>query len=67
MQFAILSSVAYLALPYFSSLSHKRHGFRKQNTEHKICFEYLNNFGCNKSHFKNNSATYCYECKQAFI
>jgi hypothetical protein len=32
----ILPSIACLTLPYFSSLSHKRHDFRKRVTEHKI-------------------------------
>ena len=41
----ILSFVGCLAVPYFSSLPHKRHAFReKKFTEHKICFGFLYNF-----------------------
>jgi len=33
----VLSSLTYPALPYFSILSHKRHDFRKEVIEHKMC------------------------------
>jgi hypothetical protein len=33
----ILSSAASQALLYFPTLSYKRHGFRKQIIEHKMC------------------------------
>ena len=47
------------ALQYFSILSHKRHDFRKQVTEHKMCFSILSTpFVWNISHSKKNWARY---------
>jgi multisubunit Na+/H+ antiporter MnhE subunit len=40
----ILSSVVSLAVQNFSTLSHKRHDFRRKVTVGKLCFNFLYNF-----------------------
>ena len=41
----ILSIVANLALPYFSTLSREGHDLKKKKvTGHKMCFDFLYNF-----------------------
>jgi hypothetical protein len=55
----IFSSVGCLALPYFSTLSHKRHGFRKKFIEHKMCILiFSTTFVLNISDSSKISATY---------
>ena len=55
----ILPSVASLAVPHFSTLSHKRHDFREKVIEYKICvLIFSTTFLRNISHSKKNSARY---------
>ena len=63
----ILPSVACLALPYFSTLSHKLHDFRKKKkvTEYKMCvLTFSTNFVWNISHSRKNSARRYHKCTQ---
>ena len=49
----ILSSVAFPAVPYFSTLCHKRHDFRKNVIEHNICvLIFSTTFGGDISHYE---------------
>ena len=53
----ILSSAARPALPYFSTLSPKRHDLPKKVTEYKLCVViFSTTFASNISHSKQNSA-----------
>jgi hypothetical protein len=53
------------ASPCFSTLSNKRHDFRKKVTEHKMCvLIFSTHFIWNFSHSKENSARYCHKCEK---
>jgi len=61
----MLPSLAWLALAYFSTLSHKWHDFRKEknNSEHEIYVQIFSTTSVwNISHPKNNSARYYHQC-----
>ena len=59
----ILSPVTYPALQNFSTLSHKRHDFRKTVTEHKMCILIFSTTLVWKiCHSEKNSARYYNKC-----
>ena len=58
-----LSSVACLAVPYLSMLSHELHDFLKK-IYYKMCILVLYKiFACNTFHSKKNSVRYCDKCR----
>jgi len=60
----MLSSVACLALPYFSTLSHKWHNFQEQVIQHKMCILIFSTISVwNIYYSKKNSARYCHKFK----
>jgi hypothetical protein len=64
----IFTSVASLAVPNFSTLSHKWHDFRKQVMEHKMSvFIVSTTFEWNISHSKKNWARYFHKCTYVFM
>ena len=64
---ATLPSVASLAPPHLSALSHKRHDFWRKVTEHKMCtLIFSTTFVRNIFHFTNNSERFCHKCENVF-
>jgi hypothetical protein len=64
----ILPSVTCPALPYFPTLSHKRHDFRGEKIEQKTRVLILHTtFAWNISHSTTNSARYYYKCIYGFM
>jgi hypothetical protein len=64
----ILSSATCLAIPYFTTLSHKRHDFREKVIEHKIyVLIFSTTFVQNISHSKNNWERYYHKCTLVFV
>jgi len=64
----LLSSVAWLYLPHFSTLSHKRHDFRKIFIENKMSILIFSTTFLRKiSNSKKNSARHYYKCTRVFM
>jgi hypothetical protein len=64
---AIMSPAASLAPLHFLTLSHKRHGFRKQVTKHKMCvLTFSTTCIWNISHPNKNLTTYCHKRENVF-
>jgi hypothetical protein len=64
----ILSSVAYLAVPYFFTLAHKQQDFRKKVVSHKMCVLIFSiTFVWNISHSENNEARFYHTCTYVFM
>jgi hypothetical protein len=60
----IFSSVAYLLLTYFSTLSHKGQDFWKRCTEHNMCaLIFSRNYVWHFSYSEKYSAIYYHNCK----
>jgi hypothetical protein len=63
----ILSFVASLAPPHFTTLYHKRHDFRNKVYGRKMCVLISSTtFICEISRYRKNSARYCHNCKNVF-
>jgi hypothetical protein len=68
LRYILLSSVAWLYLPHFSTLSHKRHDFRKIFIESKMSILIFSTTFLQKiSNSKKNSARHYYKCTRVFM
>jgi hypothetical protein len=68
MRHIVMSFVAPLAPPYFSTSSHKRHDFRKTFIKCKICVAiFSTTFAQNTSKSKKHLARYCHKCENVFM
>jgi hypothetical protein len=64
----ILTHVASLASPYFATLSHKWHHFRKSLIEHNMCvLRFSTTFMRNIFHYRKNLAKYYRKCRNVFM
>jgi len=64
----IFSSVTFMAVQGFSTLSHKWHNFREGFIEDKMCILIFSaTFVCDISHSKKNSARYCHKYTNVFM
>jgi len=59
MRYIIVPLVACHSLPYFSTLSHKRHGFLKQIFHIKLCFDFIYNFHLKQFSFSKDFSHIC--------
>ena len=67
MSHIIFVSVASVGVPYFSTLSHKRHGFRKAVMEYKMLVLILSKTFVWKFPRCKNSARYYHKCTLVFM
>jgi len=64
---ALCCHVACLVLPYFSTLSHKRHDFRKKIKYVAFVFIFSTTFVWKISYSKKNWERFYHKCKQVFV
>jgi hypothetical protein len=68
MRHVVTLFMAPLAPPHFSTLSNKRHNFRKIIVKHKMCvLIFSTTFVKTISHSNKNLARYCHECENVFV